>query len=549
MTTLSTYSTDVAAVDVAIIGAGINGLAIARESALRGLSVAVIDQDDLAARTSAISTRLIHGGLKYLERFEIPLVLESIRERNILLRQAPHLVHPYPMFIPFSKVASRPGWLLSCGLLLHDVLSLGKPLPLNRIILHRRLRREWPSIAETGVKWGGLFHDAQIPLTERLCVELAIDAQQHGAVVLTHAPVVDIERADGRVEGIRYRDRVDGQIKSIKARLVVNAAGPWVDEILDLAGPHDRQMGPTKGSHLVVGAFPGAPATCVFFESPADARPMFILPWAGRFMIGTTDIPYDGTLHPIVIEDEEVEYLLAAVNNLIPQAGLTPEDVLWSYSGVRPLPYVADLDDPSKVTRDHEIIEHRGDRSGLITIIGGKLTTHRALGELVARRLEKALGRGRQPSPTRSARLPGAPMGDWQQFRADFITKSALPEESAARLVDTYGQTAVQVERLARDTPDLEQIVDTDTGAIAAEAVHAVRLEGAVSLEDVMLRRMVVSINGDVGLSAAPLIAEVLVSHAGWTREYADAELETYRRSMIRFMPRELRTKRTVGSE
>jgi glycerol-3-phosphate dehydrogenase len=546
MPALSTHAPAPRRVDVAVIGAGINGLAIAREAARRGRSVLLIDQDDLGARTSAIATRLIHGGLKYLERLEVHLVHESIRERNILLRHAPHLVHHYPMLIPFSKGASRPGWLLSCGLLLHDVLSFGKPLPWSRIVFGARLRRDYPSLVAGGLRWGGLFHDANVPLTERLCVELAIDAQAHGATVLTHARVESLVRSGGRITGLSYRDRIDGELKQVDAGVVVNVAGPWVDEVLDLAGRHDRQMGPTKGSHLVVDEFPGAPATCIFFESPDDTRPMFVLPWAGKYMIGTTDLPYDGSIDEVVIDDDEVDYLLRAVNGLIPAAGLTPDDVLWSYSGVRPLPYVADLDDPSKVSRDHEIIVHDGDRSGLVTIIGGKFTTHRALGELVAKRLERALGARPGPSPTRDADLPGAPGRDWAAFRADAIAASALPPATAARLVDTYGRRATEVEALVAAEPELAEIIDPDTGAIAAEAVHAVRNEGAFTLEDVILRRMVVGLNRDVGLAAAPAIAAVLVAHAGWSRAYADAQLDRYRHAVRRFMPRGLRAERTA---
>lgn len=547
MPALTSYASSIAPVDVAVIGAGINGLAVAREAARRGLSVALIDQDDIGARTSAISTRLIHGGLKYLERFELHLVYESIRERNILLKRAPHLVRHYPMLVPFVKGQSRPGWLVACGLILHDVLAIGKPLPFNRIVFGARMRRDWPELAEGGVKWGGLFHDAHVPLTERLSLELAVDAQAHGAIVLTHSRVESLVRADGRVAGLRYRDRLDGQLKQLDARLVVNAAGPWVDEVLALAGGHDRKMGPTKGSHLIVDRFHGAPDTCIFFESPDDARPMFVLPWNGRFMIGTTDIPYSDSLESIIIDEDESAYLLSAVNLLIPQAKLSVDDVLWSYSGVRPLPYVGELDDPSKVSRDHEILVHTGTSSGLITLIGGKLTTHRALGELVAKKLERALGRKPGASPTRDAALPGAPGGDWTQYRTSFIRRSALAESTATRLVDTYGVVAEVVERLAVETPALAQVIDPDSGAIAAEAVHAVLNEGAFTLEDVVLRRMVVALNGDVGLSAAPAIASVLVQHAGWTSERADAELDRYRQAMRRFMPRVVRAENASG--
>jgi glycerol-3-phosphate dehydrogenase len=547
MPTLSSYKTDVEPVDVAVIGAGINGLAVAREAARRGLSVVVIDQDDVGARTSAISTRLIHGGLKYLERLELNLVYESIRERNILLKCAPHLVHHYPMLIPFGGGQSRPGWLLACGLLLHDVLSTGKKLPRNRIVFGKRMRKEWPEVAEGGVGWGGLFHDAHVPLTERLTIELAIDAHNHGATLLTHSRVESFIKEGDRVAGVVYRDRIDGALKPVRAQVVVNAAGPWVDDVLALSGTHSRKMGPTKGSHLVVDPFDGAPSTCIFFESPQDKRPMFVLPWNGRYMIGTTDIPYIGSLDEIVIDAEETLYLLNAVNKLIPRAKLVPEDVLWSYSGVRPLPFTGDLDDPSKISRDHEIVVHKGTSAGLVTLIGGKWTTHRALGEQVTRKIAGLLGRKLAPSTTRFAALPGAPDTDWSDFRQSFIEACPLPLNIASRLVDVYGVAAANIAQLASENPELAEIVDEETQAIAAEAVYAVRDEGAFTLEDVLLRRMVVALNSDVGLAAAPAVAKVLVAHAGWTQPRAERELAQYRQSMRRFTPRALEAERSAN--
>lgn len=552
MTGLSTYHSQVGSIDVAIIGAGINGLAVAREAARLGLSVALIDQDDVGTRTSAISTRLIHGGLKYLERFELNLVHESIRERDILLKCAPHLVRPYPLFIPFSKTQSRPGWLLACGLMFHDLLSIGKQLPLNRLVFRKRLARDWPALAEAGLKWGGLFQDANVPFTERLTTELAIDAQSHGALVLTHTRVEELVRTEGCIAGLRYRDREDGTLKFLSARVVVNAAGPWVDDILELAGGYDQRIGPTKGSHCVVDTFPGAPSTCIFFESPDDSRPLFILPWAGRYMLGTTDIPYNGSLETIEMDDEEVKYLLEAVNSLIPQAALRTTDVLWSYSGVRPLPYVDNLDDPSKVSRDHQIIEHKGKDAGLITIIGGKLTTHRSLGELVSRRVLRRLGLSRRRSPTRRALLPGAPTdASWDDYRTTYIATSRLPEPLALRLIEIYGTIAERIENIAVSETSMMQEIDAETGAIAAEVVHAVRQEGAVTLEDIMLRRTLVGINSDVGLTAAPVAAAVLVAVEEWTESYADAQVRVYRAAVKRLTPRALvrRTKPMSESE
>ncbi|RLP68629.1 glycerol-3-phosphate dehydrogenase [Mycetocola reblochoni] len=540
---MTTHRDGVGDVDIVVIGAGINGLATAREAAAQGLSVVLIDRDDIGARTSAISTRLIHGGLKYLERMELNLVHESIRERNILLDQAPHLVRPYPMLIPFSSSQSRPGWLLSCGLMLHDVLSLGKRLPRNGIVFRRRLERDWPSLAEAGLRWAGLFQDAQVPLTERLTVELAIDAQRNGAVVLTHAPVEGLLREDGRIAGVVYRDREDGAPRTVRARRVVNAAGPWVDEILDLAGDHDRRIGPTKGSHCVVDPFPGAPDTCVFFESPNDTRPMFVLPWLGRYMIGTTDLPYDGGIDDIRIDDEETDYLLSAVNTLIPSAGLERSDVIWSYSGVRPLPYVGELDDPSTVTRDHVFIEHEGADAGLVTVVGGKLTTHRALGEQLVRRLRASLGLPRRSSPTRSSPLPGRPAeASWPAYRSAAIAAAAVVDgvgpALAERLVDTYGSASETIVAAIAERPDRGRVVDEDSGACAAELVFAVAEEGAHTLEDVLLRRTAIGLNADVGIAAARPAAAVLVEEGLWSPDRAEAETERYLAAVERFTPR-----------
>ncbi|WP_449279280.1 glycerol-3-phosphate dehydrogenase [Leucobacter sp. GX0328] len=540
MSTLSTYA-EPSTADVVVIGAGINGLAITREAARRGLRVVMIDRDDIAARTSAISTRLIHGGLKYLERFEVPLVLESIRERDVLLRSAPHLVRPYPMLIPFSRGASRPGWMLSCGLMLHDILAFRKKLPWNRIVFSKQLQRNWPAVAEGGVKWGGVFQDAHVPVTERFAMELAIDSARHGAQILTHTPVVTMLHNGSGIAGVVYRDRETGDERELRARVVVNSAGPWVDEVLELDGAHDRRIGPTKGSHLIVDAFSGAPRTCIFFESPDDQRPMFVLPWHdGKYMIGTTDLPYDESIDEIVINDDEIAYLLRAVNGLLPSAGLTADDVLWSYSGVRPLPYVADLSDPSSVTRDSDIVEHTGTARGLMSVIGGKYTTHRALGEEALRHIETALGMSHRRSGTRTAMFPGAPPAGVREFRQQFAATSVLTDRSALRLASVYGTFAWRIEAIAEQHAELREVVDEESGAIAAELVYAVREEGAVTLEDVLLRRTTIALGSDVALACAPRAVEVLVAHAGWSRKYASEELARYRSAVRRFAPRAL---------
>lgn len=524
--------------DVAVIGAGINGLAVAREASLRGLSVIVLERDDIGSRTSSISTRLIHGGLKYLERLDFRLVFECVYERTRLLKLAPHLVHPYPMLIPFYRGASRPGWLMASGLVLHDILSVGKPLPHNRLVGRKALRRNWPSLDKIGLKWAGLFEDAYVPWTERLCIELAVSASDNGCLFFTRSEVIGLVSDGRRVTGVRYRDNESGTEHEVKTRTVVNAAGPWVDSVLDTVKKHRNLVGPTKGSHLVVDPFDGAPDTCIFFEARADKRPMFVLPWAGRYMLGTTDIPFKDDLEEIITSDEEVEYLLSETNALIPQADLKPKDVLWSYSGVRPLPYVKDLSDPSKVTRDHQIIQ--GDRGfdGLMSIVGGKLTTHRALGEQTVDRLVKMLGKGRKRSQTRTARFPGAPKGDWNDFVQSFVAESKLTSAQSHRLVSIYGTRADLISPLIFQSPSLGEVIDSDSGALAAEVVFAIDEEGARSLEDVLMRRTLIGLNGDVGMTCAPLAAQIAVQYAGWSADRAKEEISSYAEATRRFRPR-----------
>jgi glycerol-3-phosphate dehydrogenase len=479
-------------VDVIVIGAGINGIATARELSHRGLSVAVFDQSDIASETTAISTRLIHGGLKYLERAELQLVFECIRERNILFKTAPHLVEHYPMLIPFIPSNKRPSWMLAAGLLLQDLLSLVKPLPMSALVGPRGMRRRWPSLFEAGIKRGALYHDSHVPLTERLCVEMVLDATDHGAKFFTYTQITRIMRESSGVTGVSYRDQIAGYEGEISAPLIVNAAGPWIDNILALGGGYPRLIGPTRGSHFMVRDFPGAPQTCIFFESPIDRRPMFILPWEGMYMLGTTEIVVNEVEGPILADDIEVNYVLDSINGLIPKASLKAKDVLWSYSGVRPLPYMEEVDDPSKITRDYRLQAHDGDLTGLFTVVGGKLTTHRALGEDVAKKVMAYLQLRVGPSPTRKALYPGASQGKTTPLSNP---PAWLGEKSRKRLIHVYGQMADQIVTKATDSPSLQELLDDKTGVLAAEVWWAIHREGAKTLGDIVLRRMATFIN------------------------------------------------------
>lgn len=525
-------------IDVIVIGAGINGLAVARELSYSGMRVAIFDRSDIASETSAISTRLIHGGLKYLERGELNLVLECAREKNILFKTAPHLIRQYPMLIPFLPQNKRPAWMLIAGLLIQDLLTIRKPVPRSELVGPRRMAKDWPSLFDAGVRYGAVYHDSQVPLTERMCIELALDSVDHGAHFFSYTEITAVRSGVEGVTGVSWKDLHTGDTGEMSAPMIVNAAGPWIDDVLARTGSTNaRLIGPTRGSHFMVQSFAGAPETCIFFESPIDGRPMFILPWQGMYMLGSTDIPVAEATTPIVADGDEVEYILGSINQLLPQANLEAGDILWSYSGVRPLPYAEGIDDPADITRDYRLETHHGSLTGLFTVVGGKWTTHRALGEDVARMVRKHAGLPALRSLTRTALLPGARSDTGAAYSKRPQWLSARSEN---RLVELYGSVASSIVQKAGDEPALRELLDETSGAIAAEVWWALHKEGAKTLGDIVLRRMVTFINDRAGLDCAETVAQLLVRWGEWSQHRAQQELEDYTQWIRRYTPHEL---------
>ena len=351
--------------DVIIIGAGINGAGIARDAAMRGLKVLLLDKGDIGGGTTSWSTRLIHGGLRYLEHGEFGLVRESLRERECLINIAPHLVRPLPLLVPIYKGARRGQWIMRAGMALYDLLSFDKSLPRHRM-LSRAEALEEAALEPEGLLGAAVYYDAQAEYAERLVVENALSAVEHGAEVITYARVNRFIVESDCVLGVEFTSTLIDQRGEARGSVVINAAGPWVDRVL--AGASERTssnqrsdskrlIGGTKGSHIIVGAFPGAPSTAIYVEAQTDQRPFFIIPWNHKFLIGTTDIRYDGDLDAVHIEDDEIEYLLSETNRVIPSANLDRSKILYTYSGVRPLPFVGDNDEHS-ITRRHFIKRH-----------------------------------------------------------------------------------------------------------------------------------------------------------------------------------------------
>ena len=516
--------------DLIVVGAGINGVGIALDAALRGLRVGLVEGDDICSGVSAWSGRLVHGGLRYLEHYEFGLVHESLVERERLFRNAPHLVRPVPLLMPTFKHNRRPGWLVELGMLLYDVLSVRKTPPTHRALRRESTRKRFPGISAEGLKGAALFYDGQVELAERLCLELALDAVDHGADLFLHthvdAPIIE----NGRVVGVRAMQSLTGQQVELRAPVVYNVAGPWIDRVF--MGPdvpvQPRLNGGAKGSHLVVERFPSAPDDVVYYESRRDGRLVLVIPWMGRVMIGTTDVRFEEDPGRARCDIGEAEYLLDEVNALIPEAHLTMDDVLYTLSGVRPLPYEPGVPE-SSITRSHVLHDHApSGLDGLVTVVGGKLTTYRQLAEDAVDDVLRRLGRDDPGCATRQRKLPGAVGLDLPRLRTELLGRGAQAQV-ADRLVRFYGSAAREVWSLAEADPALARVVHAASGLLCAELVHAVTRERAVTLTDVLARRVLVAFEPGHGLDVIEDIAAVVGDRLDWDQVQRAAEIEGYR--------------------
>jgi len=487
--------------DLVVIGGGINGAGIARDAALRGLRVALVEQEDLCHGTTRWSSRLIHGGLRYLEHFEFALVRESLREREILLRNAPHLVAALPLLVPVYRGAKRGPFKVRAGMWLYDLLSAGKTLPSHQMLSPAEILAEASGLLSEGLLGAARYSDAQVAYPERLTVENALDAQANGAVLLTYHRADRLLTAAGQVCGLRVVDR-SGAVHELVTGIVINAAGPWVDQVLSGIGVSDGPfMGGTRGTHIVVDRFDGAPDSGCYVEAASDGRPFFILPWLGRLLIGTTDIRHDGDPDQARADAAEIDYLLAETNRVFPGAGLGVADIQFRYTGVRPLPQ-QNRRSEGAITRRHLLETHRRVARGLYSVIGGKLTTYRSLAEEVLDSVLRDMG------------LAAAACSTARALRKRLPQSSVLPPASVEHLLAVYGARAMDVDVLAAGP--LAEPLCPYTGAVVAEVVHAFEKEAACTLADVLFRRCMAGLAPDLGRAAMRAALDKAAPVLGW---------------------------------
>jgi glycerol-3-phosphate dehydrogenase len=536
------------AFDLIIIGAGINGAGIARDAAMRGLRVLLLDKGDIAGGTTSWSTRLIHGGLRYLEYAEVGLVRESLRERERLFHIALHLVRPLRMLIPIYREQRRGRLTIRAGMIAYDLLSLDKSLDHHHMLSMAETLARLPGLRADGLRGACLYYDAQVEYAERLVLENVLSAREHGASVLTYAEVLRFITEDGAVRGVEFRDLALGGLRRARASITVNVSGPWVDEVLRGAlddRPTQRLIGGTKGSHIVVDAFDGAPLEALYVEALEDGRPFFIIPWNGLYLIGTTDSRYDGDLDAVAADEGEIAYLIRETNRVIPAAKLARASVLYTYSGVRPLAYEEGQTNGAPITRRHFVHDHTDTHEGLLSIVGGKLTTYRNLSEQAVSLIFKKIGRTPVECQTARLHLPGAMTDNWPEFCEQFKAESPLPPSVSERLLRVYGTRAAAVLRLAEEEgSELLEVFSPETGAIGAEVLMSFRVELARTLKDCLLRRTMVGLDRAVGLDAVEGAALIAQKYLGWSQARADQEQSDYRKYVERFHPQYLTSAR-----
>ncbi len=518
--------------DVIVIGGGINGVGIAREAALHGFNTLLLEKDDVCSGVSAWSGRLAHGGLRYLEHFDFALVRESLLERERLIKNAPHLAKAVSWIMPVYKHNKRPAWLVRLGMIFFDLLSYDKASPRHKSLSKKETISRFPGISTDGLSGGFQYWDGQIELAERLCVEVALDAIANGAEIKIYSQVDSPIIEGNKVTGVHYTDTRTGESFTATASVVYNVAGPWIDRVFQESANlpvQPRLNGGTKGSHLIVDKFPGAPRDVIYYETRTDGRLILVIPWLDKIMLGTTDIRWETDPGDARCDIGELDYLLNEVNALIPEAKLRYEDVLYTYSGVRPLPYEPEKSE-SSVTRTHILFDHKSTGlDGLITVVGGKLTTFRQLSEDAVVDLAKRFGRSIGTSQSRKRLLPGAHFDSFEMLIAALIAQGA-PKTVADRLARLYGSRGLEIWREARAISPKRRDLDTALGLTRAEVEFVIRTEFPRSLTDIMVRRLILAFEAGHGRALTAKIAEIAAEHFGWSEDQIGTEISDYYR-------------------
>jgi glycerol-3-phosphate dehydrogenase len=482
--------------DLLVIGGGITGCGVARDAAMRGLKVALVERDDFASGTSGRSSRLVHGGIRYLEHGQLHLVYESIRERQTLLRIAPHLVKPLAFTWPIYRGARVGKVRLSAGLVAYYVLAGGRSRLHSILNVRETLERE-PSLEGTGLTGGAVYYDASTD-DARLTIANAVAAQENGATVVSHTRVTEILRDHGKALGAVVRSQRPDKTAEVRARVIVNATGVWTNEFT--TDDRARRHRGSKGVHISVPRERVGNRDAITLISPIDGRIMFCLPAGTQTIIGTTDTWTDDSPENVHASPSDVDYLLRSANAYFSRAQLTSGDVVSAWAGIRPLAS-GTAANPSAVSREHSIVT---DSSGVINVTGGKLTTYRSMAAEIVDSVQKALGEDPDRAPTDSVELPGA-------------------------------DRASEIARLQREDAKLSDLLVGGLPYTGAHLVYGVTKEMAQDLSDLLIRRVHLAFETvDHGASVAGRAADVVAPLLGWDDQTKSARVREFNRDIER---------------
>lgn len=521
--------------DIVVVGGGITGACVAYEAALRGLRVALFEKGDFGGATSAATSKLIHGGLRYLKNAEISLVRESLRERRILSNIAPNLLRPLEFVIPTYRDIKSNKWLLKAGMLAYDALSFDKAstwdeaqkLPSHQMLSWKEALRKEPNLPADGLSGAAVYYDVQNLHPERLTLTFLLSAVEQGAELANYMQVDDFITDGLNINGVEVRDVLNGQRKEISAKLVINCAGPWADEVI---GYQNNSLVPehlvkrSEGIHIITKKMGGDHAVALVTPS---GRHIMVLPWRNHSIIGTTDKEYSGQPDNWKITSESVAELVAEFNACWGAESLSLSDVKFAYGGLRPL-VADDTENSYNVSRKFEVVDHSDEGvHGLITVEGGKYTTSRHLAEQVVDLAGKKLLAKLPKSVSYKNYLYACHLPSLQDFFSELEKhyKDEFPPETIGYLGRLYGMKIHEVIRTCREKPEWQRPLNED-GEMLGQVVYALRNELAFTLTDVLLRRTGIGTLGKPSEEILTAILDVMKGHFSWDTSRCEKELQ-----------------------
>ena len=519
--------------DLLVIGGGITGAGVFRDAALRGMKVLLVEKDDFASGTSSKSSKLVHGGLRYLKEYDFGLTRESCLERNLLIRQNPHLVEPIPFVYPIYRGDKEGPAMVKAGMLLYEALGGFRNYRRHRMLTRDETLEMIPDLNPEGLRGAAYYYDAAVD-DARITLENIKSGVREGGIALNYVAAIGFLRDKGRIGGLVLRDMTTWRTYQVRGRVVVNATGVWVNAVRDLDTPGERTLSPTKGVHIVVPSARIRQNATLAFRNPVDGRQLFSIPQGDMTLIGTTDTFFNGDADAIEALWDDVDYLLDAANAAFPEANLGRDDLVSVFSGVRPLVAPRQEADAGAISREHEIYE---DPSGLVSIAGGKLTTYRLMAkelvDLAASRLPAA--RRRRLGPCVTERSLASRVLDIDA-EVGYFEEKGLSTAVARHLVRAYGSDARAVFSLCQKIPDGLTPIEPNAPYLAGEVVHAVRHESALTVTDVLTRRLRAAIwLPGQGVASAERVSRLMAPELEWTEEERAAQVARYLEVVKRF--------------